>query len=247
MDKLNIPPNVTGPEAPTEESVEPQTEAQSQTEQVENQRPEWLPEKFKNVEDLAKAYGELESKLGSSNNEIQETQQTNTTPQFFGENAEKYTNEFTQNGNLSEESIKEITESGIPREYVDAYIKGQQAMAQQSLTTVYNEVGGEESYKGMMTWAEENLSETEINAYNNAVESGDMDTAMMAVRGLHARFGQTNGQSPSLLQGNAGSKSSTSAYRSLAELTKDMRDPRYEKDPAYRQDVQNRLAVSNVF
>ena len=45
----------------TQEDVE-----QSQT----PERPEWLPEKYKTGEDLAKAYKELESKLGSRDDEI---------------------------------------------------------------------------------------------------------------------------------------------------------------------------------
>ena len=41
----------TGPEAPQEEAQDNQSE-----------RPEWLPEKFKTPEDLAKSYSELEKK-----------------------------------------------------------------------------------------------------------------------------------------------------------------------------------------
>ena len=242
MEKVSIPAQVTGPDAPTEESVEQQTQTEGQTEQPTQERPEWLPEKFKSAEDLVKAYGELESKLGSNKTE------TNTTSSsLIEQNSEKYTNEFTENGSLSEESIKEITEAGIPREYVDSYVRGLQALAQQSVDTVHNTVGGADNYDNMMKWAEENLSENEINAYNNAVESSDMDTVMMAVNGLNARYSQESGNTPSLIQGNAGQKNSSSAYRSLAELTRDMNDPRYAKDPAYRKDVENRLSVSNIF
>ncbi|MAO24570.1 MAG: hypothetical protein CMJ25_27810 [Phycisphaerae bacterium] len=37
------------------------------------ERPEWLPEKYKTGEDLAKAYKELESKLGGKDEEIRES------------------------------------------------------------------------------------------------------------------------------------------------------------------------------
>lgn len=39
---------------------------------VASERPEWLPEKYKTGEDLAKAYKELESKLGGKDEEIRE-------------------------------------------------------------------------------------------------------------------------------------------------------------------------------
>lgn len=38
--------------------------------QPKPERPEWLPEKFKNPEDLAKSYNELQSKLGKNEEEL---------------------------------------------------------------------------------------------------------------------------------------------------------------------------------
>ena len=47
-------------------SAEEVAEATETTEAVEtSDRPEWLPEKYKTGEDLAKAYKQLESKLGA--------------------------------------------------------------------------------------------------------------------------------------------------------------------------------------
>ena len=57
-------------EAPTQEQGLPPAEERDfvvaeDLEQPSNERPEWLPEKYKTGEDLAKAYKELESKLGT--------------------------------------------------------------------------------------------------------------------------------------------------------------------------------------
>ena len=41
-------------------------------EDTQPERPEWLPEKYKSGEDLAKAYGELESKLGTKEEDFRE-------------------------------------------------------------------------------------------------------------------------------------------------------------------------------
>ena len=40
--------------------------------QQDPERPEWLPEKFKSVEEMAKAYSALEGKLGQPQQEEQE-------------------------------------------------------------------------------------------------------------------------------------------------------------------------------
>ena len=56
-------------EAPVNEGLPPAEERDfvvaEDLEQPTQDRPEWLPEKYKSGEDLAKAYKELESKLGS--------------------------------------------------------------------------------------------------------------------------------------------------------------------------------------
>lgn len=57
-------------EAPTQEQGLPPAEERDfvvaeDLEQPKDERPEWLPEKYKTGEDLAKAYKELESKLGT--------------------------------------------------------------------------------------------------------------------------------------------------------------------------------------
>ena len=47
--------------------------------QTDPERPEWLPEKFKSVEDMAKAYSALEGKLGSNSEaEAQQEAEVNT-------------------------------------------------------------------------------------------------------------------------------------------------------------------------
>ena len=65
-------PEETQTQAPaTEHLIDTQKEApvetvptdQEQTQASEPQRPEWLPEKFKTAEDLAKSYTELEKKI----------------------------------------------------------------------------------------------------------------------------------------------------------------------------------------
>ena len=48
------------------EIKEAETTSEKPVEQVETPRPEGLPEKFKSVEDMAKSYSELESKLGAN-------------------------------------------------------------------------------------------------------------------------------------------------------------------------------------
>jgi hypothetical protein len=49
------------------------------------------------------------------------------------------------------------------------------------------------------------------------------------------------------MQGGTGAVSTGGKFESTAELTAAMSDPRYAKDPAYRQTVADKLAKSSLF
>src|SRR6056300_1544635 len=60
-------------EAPVQEGLPPAEERDfvvAEDLQPKDERPEWLPEKYKTGEDLAKAYKELESKLGTKEEDL---------------------------------------------------------------------------------------------------------------------------------------------------------------------------------
>jgi len=219
--------------------------------ETQESRPDWLPEKFNSVEDMAKAYSELENKMATPNSE-----QSDEAPEALAEakdaveglglDFDAMTNEFTEQGGLTEETYQKLQEAGIPSNVVDAFIDGQMAVADNIRNDAYALVGGEDSYTGMIEWAQQNLSEQAVGAYNNAIDGSDPNAAKLAIQGLHAQYRMETGTEPSLITGQAASTSS-GAYNSVAELTAAMGDPRYGRDPAYRQQVQDRLARSSVF
>lgn len=216
-------------------------------------RPQWLPEKFKSPEDMAKAYAELESKLGG-----QKAPDPNATPsdpppenpqqalQDKGLDLNEFSQEFAAKGELTPESYEKLAKAGYSKDIVDNYIAGQQARAAQFESTIKSEVGGEEQYNSMVEWAKANLTPAEIAAYNAAVSSGNADQAKLAALGLSAKYGKAVGSEPSRMLGGqkAGSED---VFESTAQVTEAMRDPRYAKDPAFRAKVQAKLARSNVF
>jgi len=103
-------------------------------------RPDWLPEKFKSAEDMAKAYSALETKLGSKSEETppadpQQPPSADEAQAMLSEKGldySKFESEFVQNGELSDGSLKELADNGLSRELVDGFVKGQQALADQA-------------------------------------------------------------------------------------------------------------------
>jgi hypothetical protein len=241
---------------PQEESQE-HVQAMLDKERTETEeRPDWLPEKFKSAEDMAKAYSELESKLGQPQKETaeepeQEYEGTETASEVSellddkGLDFDVFQQEYQETGQLSSDAYAALEEAGFSRSIVDTWIQGQNALASQITGEMTSIVGGEEQYTNMVTWASENLPEAEIDAFNATMETQDPNMIRLAIQGLNARY--RSEAEPTLLQGGTGTVSSGGRFQSNAELTAAMSDPRYAKDPAYRQQVADKLARSSLF
>jgi hypothetical protein len=210
----------------------------------EETRPEWLPEKFQSPEDLAKAYSELEKKGSTSKKASKE--EAPAEPTEMSSAIETATSEFMESGELSDNTFETLEKAGLPRDIVEAYMAGQGALVDSQVAQVKETIGGEGNYEAMAEWAAENLAEEELAAYNEVVENGTVEQARMAVRGLFAQFKAGGGKAPTLMQG-ATQGSGVKPFGSAAQVTEAMRDPRYKNDPAYRQTVEQRLAVTTAF
>ena len=239
--------------------VDGQTTPETTTTETSPERPSWLPEKFKSPEDMAKAYTELEKKQGAApaapktetttSPEVPaDADAARTTVEQAGLDFDALNTEFTKDGALSDATYEKLAKAGINRAVADSYIAGQQALANQTRTEIFGNAGGEEAYTEMVTWAKDGLSPQDIDAYNKAMNSGDMNTMKLAVDGLKARFVAANGSAPKLVGGGSSQypQANGDVYRSTAELTTAMKDPRYSSDPAYREDVRAKLARSNI-
>jgi len=220
------------------------------------ERPEWLPEKFKSPEDMAKAYSALESKLGQPqreeevSEEVQELVSADASEisEVLGANGIDFDvlqQEYQELGGLSEDAYPALEEAGFPEAVVDQWIAGQQAISQQVQTEMFSLVGGQEQYQELVGWAADALPEAEIDAFNATMATQDPNMIRLAIQGLNARY--RSEAAPSLLQGGTGPVSTGGKFESTAELTAAMSDPRYEKDPAYRQQVSDKLARSSLF
>ena len=209
-------------------------------ENVTQSKPEGLPEKFNSVEDLAKSYSELEKKLGDNTEapkeEAPKTETKNDLDiaekavESAGLNMDNLSSEYAEKGELDAKSYEALEKAGIPKEYVNQFIEGQKAVAEQQATSIKEIAGGNEAYSEMSNWAADNMTDAEKTAYNTAVNSKDVETAKLAIAGLKAKFDGANGNEPNLVEGKA-TVSGQGGYKSWAEVTAAMGDDRYSKRP----------------
>ncbi len=168
---------------------------------------------------------------------------TPTSPIISDADIAELANEVGTAGELSEASLKKIESKGIPPHLAVQFVRGQQALQEQAVNSVYSAVGGKEEFTKMSAWAATALSAEERAQFNKTVSEGDLGAVQSAVRGLHARFTQAYGTNGSLNGGTRGVAGPV-PFRSNAELIAAMQDPKYSVDPAYRDDVVRRLAIS---
>lgn len=238
------------------------------------QRPEGVPEKFWDADKgelrtdaLLKSYSELEKTRG--NPEATETpaqpdnspkierpaSETPAKPEAAPEGSESApaaaplgdlvsaaAKAYADTGAVTEESYKALTEAGLPREMVDTYFAGLQALEQVSLNSAYTAAGGKETFDAAREWAAQNLSDDDFGFYNNAV--ANPKTAKSGVEWLVQKFKAAVPDEGKLVTADVQPASLGSVYRSQAELVNAMKDPRYSNDPAYRQEVADKMLRS---
>ena len=246
-----------------EKIIQAQEEDRNRTfEQAESENEDvtLIAGKFKSQEDLVKAYEELQKKM-SSGEPAEETEATEEpveateevveeTPAEVTETVE-YMNElgrqFEEKGELSAEDVDKLG-SMDPKQLVQAYLayntQAKSAQLQQSqVNDIMETAGGAEQYNNMIQWASTNLPESEINDFNAVTATNNPIAIKFAVQSLASKYRGEVGYEADLVSGR-GAGSDVKAFRSHAELSRAISDPRYHSDPAYRQDVEDRLARS---
>lgn len=234
-------------------------------EDLVEQQDQLLAGKYENAQELEKAYIELQKKLGESDEEdVEEGEEVEEveeeTEEFeLSDNAEliaEASAEFEDNGQVSEETLAKfqgMSSTDLVNAYIemsdfvgeDGEVEAAPDLTDTDINTVKNVVGGEQAYENIMTWSQNNLPESKINAFDELVESGSVEAISLAVEGLKARYEMANGYEGELVTGRAPVQQSD-GFRSQAELVAAMSDPRYDNDPAYRNDVIEKLDRSNV-
>ena len=230
--------------------------------------------KFKSVEDLAASYKELEGKLGAATEEDQaetsEQEETETTESDFdaeeyygdglasvleevGIDPQEISNRFAETGEINDDDYTKLGEAGFSKQVIDTYLDGLrnggvtgEDIASAQIQGIKDSIGGDDNYSKMVAWAVDNLPANEVNEFNSLTETGNATAIKFAVQGLYSQYRNAMGIEPDLVSGRP-SSNGLAPFRSAAEVTTAMNDPRYGKDMTYTGTVQERLRESDVF
>ena len=225
-------------------------------EEMEAQQEQLLAGKYKDASDLEKAYLELQGKLGEKSDEVsEETESKTETEEEAPESAANILDDIWNEGQSDKvsketfEKLQKMDPVDVAKMAMEARSKAQEPQAKefsdQDVEQIHGLVGGSENYNNMMSWAQQNVDEQEVNMYDAVMEMGNPMAAYFAVQALALKYQDQSGKDGQLLTGKA-PKSTGDSFKSQAELIKAMEDSRYNDDPAYRQEVQAKLERSNV-
>ena len=243
-------------------------------EQIQEQESQLLAGKYENAQQLEKAYIELQKKLGSEDKEdtSEETQSEESEEKEESDNKfpeemkpaletlKSATEEFQKTGKMSEETLdkfNEMSSKELMQVYFSMYDAAKDAgvdvgespdfdLTESDVNKIQNSVGGESKYNQLLGWANENMPEASLKSFDRLISKGDAGSIQMAIDGIKAQYDYANGYEGRMLTGKPPKGGSDDVYRSQAEVVAAMSDPKYDIDPAYRQDVVDKLSRSDV-
>tara|TARA_R100000234_G_C4973849_1_gene167547 strand:- start:122 stop:1021 length:900 start_codon:yes stop_codon:yes gene_type:complete len=261
---------------------------------VEGQQ-QLLAGKYKNAEELEKAYVELQQKLGKSSKDEVKTEDETETKAVKNE-SEVLEKAYNENGSVNYETVSEtfgsqlsgllekadvdpwaiskqfhesqgqyttemvnsLVKAGLSEQAVKAYFAGRAAeegyttngptpaeITTAEINEIKNSAGGDKAYADIVNWAKSNLDQKQIDAFDEVINTGSVQAIRLAVSGLKSEYNNANGVEGRMVTGKTAPKNAD-VFRSQAELVQAMSDRRYDNDPAYRQDVIEKLDRSDL-
>jgi len=141
--------------------------------------------------------------------------------------------------------LREADPIDIAQAYLEYRNENQQrVLTQDETNSLYNIVGGQNEYNDMLRWAADNLDDQNIQLFDSVINKGDPASCYFAVQALAFRMAEMEGWTPEDFTTGGNSRQVADTYQSQAQVVEAMNDPRYDRDPAYRQEVMNKLERS---
>ena len=230
-------------------------------EALEQEDQRQLAGKYANAEELERAYLNLQQKMGEQSNdeEVEEYDgeeydepEGDPSYELDQEVYDIIQDEIDTYGALTQETIDSLANHLDADELIkvgmDMSTTEYPDLDPRDINDIQNFVGGEEAYADLIGWASQNISEQYIDAFDAVVDTANAPAIQLMVAGLLATYNENNGYEGRMLTGRAAQDvGSVVPFRSQAEVVAAMSDPRYDNDPAYRQDIMQRLEISNTF
>ena len=243
-------------------------------------KPEGVPDKFYNPATGAINHIEYGKAHAALETQMHQSQPANEAPQITappasenatveqilvdtGLNEEQISQQWTQNGKLSDDQYAALANKGFNKNVVDTHMKAQTALSafnSQKVQTAVKQaqglVGGEQQLKNLITWAGSAITDpARLDRINKQLEDPDqLEDAVKLLNAEHAAAVNA-GTTQSLVTGDPAAPVNNGVYETLEEQNRAIADERYQPrnpttgqpnpkhDPAYFNQVNARLRM----
>lgn len=152
---------------------------------------------------------------------------------------------ITTSGALAEDQVAALEKAGLPRDLIDEYVDLAKYRLEAESRAAVEYAGGEEETNRLLAWAEANFDQATKARVNGLLAGPDWRDGIDLIR---ARAPMGEGQR---ISNTVSGQTTSQGFRSRAEMLRAMREVdettgrrKYETDPAYRRQVEQRIAVS---
>ncbi|QNJ57520.1 capsid assembly protein [Pseudomonas phage PlaquesPlease] len=159
--------------------------------------------------------------------------------------------EYENDNQLSEASLKALEAVGYSRGFVRSFINGQEALANTYVAQIQAYAGGPEKFQAIVAHLSANSPDA-MKSLEKAIETQDLHSIKTIINlGMASRtkkFGKTPERSVTKRAPAAPAatrKSTVEGFASQREMIAAMSDKRYQDDPAYRATVEARVGASS--
>lgn len=146
-----------------------------------------------------------------------------------------------ENGDITEDQYNALAKAGVPRELVEGYVSNLMYRREGQTKEAKAYAGGDEAWEQLSNWAQQSLTESEITEYNSLLAGPNWRIGLDAMK-VRMNANAANANEPRLVTGEQSQIGSTFGYRSKSEMKADMSKPEYQTDPAFRQQVMQKIA-----
>lgn len=251
--------SLSEPEEEHEEEQEEESEEEESEEEQEEESEEESEEDGSEEEgEEFKALGEPDAELKAATAQINE----------YAEGFESLKNQAIERGldaavaadivaqvdageALTEAQLVALEAAGYSRQFVNSYIKGQEAITQSYADSIIKYAGGKEQFDAIMTHLKATDPSAEDALYG-AIERQDLALIRtminLGMAGRTKKFGTAPARNlarKAPASAPKAARTKVEGFASKTAMTKAMSDPRYGRDTAYTQNVEQKVWVSN--
>lgn len=156
---------------------------------------------------------------------------------------------YAETGKISAASYEKLSAVGYSKAFIDSYIKGQEAMAEQYTQSVYKYAGGQDKFEAVCKHLAA-VNPESAETLQRAIEGQDLGTIKAIINLAAGSFSKTFGK-PSARTMTTQAKPAVQnqtqqveGFSSQGEMVKAMSDRRYQTDDNYRRQVEDKVMAS---